>query len=105
MRFRLNPISPNGLEVIGDTVVYSQTSSTSSGISGVPDISYGTATPTDGVDTDSHFYYDTDDSTLYVYVNGVWYPLSGGTPPANSLLLMETGDFLLLETGDKIILG
>jgi len=31
---------------------------------------------------------------------------SGGTPPINDKLLLETGfgDFLLLETGDKILL-
>jgi hypothetical protein len=28
----------------------------------------------------------------------------GGPPPAESFLLMETGDFLLLESGDQIIL-
>ena len=53
----------------------------SGGLSRVPDISYGTSTPVDGIDTDSHMYYDTDDSTLYIYVNGMWYPISGGTPP------------------------
>lgn len=78
MRLRLNPVSPSGLELVEETHIHSQTSSSS----GVPDISYGTATPTNGVDAPSHLYYDTDDSTLYVYVNGVWYPISGTTPPS-----------------------
>lgn len=32
------------------------------------------------------------------------YDPSGDAPPADSYLLLETGDFILLETGDKVIL-
>jgi hypothetical protein len=43
MRFKLNPLSPNGLEVFGDTIVYSQTSSTTESGSSTPlYITYGT---------------------------------------------------------------
>ncbi len=31
-------------------------------------------------------------------------PSSGGSPPAASSLLLETGDDLLLETGDRLLL-
>ena len=79
MRLRLNPYAPNGLEVYEPAATVIQGGSSSST---VPNISYGTATPTDGVDTPSHLYYDTNDATLYVYVNGIWYPITGGSPPS-----------------------
>ena len=104
MKLRLNPSAPNGLSIEDKATEIVQLGSSSSGLSSVPDISYGTATPTDGVDTASHLYYDTDDSTLYVYVAGIWYPISGGgAPPTTYRMLLENGiDAILLENGDYI---
>lgn len=65
--------------------------------------SIGTSNPASG--TNGQLFYNTTNSTLYVWANGSWNAISGGgTPPTNYFLQMETGDYLLTETGDKIIL-
>lgn len=63
----------------------------------------GISLPATGNDGD--IFYDTDDGVLYIWANGMWNAISGGsTPPSDTFMLMETGDFILLENGDKIIL-
>ena len=57
-----------------------------------PDISFGTAAPTNGVDTPSHQYYQTSTSTLYIYAGGVWYPITGGGPVVDTLRITSGGD-------------
>lgn len=42
----------------------------------------GLSTPATGID--GQLFYDTDDGILYVYANGTWNAISGGTPPPAS---------------------
>lgn len=44
-------------------------------------------------------YFNTGDSTLYVYYGGSWIAIGSGTPTTNHILL-EDGNTLAAETGD-----
>lgn len=52
--------------------------------------------------SDGWMYFNTTDSTLYVYYGG-WIAIGSGTP-TTSHLLMENGDNFALENGDILTL-
>lgn len=49
-------------------------------------------------------YFNTSDSTLYIYYGGAWIAIGTSDPAAAlSNILLETGDNFLLETGDYLL--
>jgi hypothetical protein len=42
-------------------------------------------------------WLDTDDNTLYVFVNGSWVAISGGGAVVDGVLLNESGDYFITE--------
>lgn len=57
----------------------------------------------DPVGVEGKLTINSSTNEMKVYYSGQWIVLHT-LNVINSLMLMETGDFLLLETGDKIIL-
>ncbi len=48
-------------------------------------------------------WLDTDDNTLYVFVNGSWIAISGGGGVVvDGVLLNENGDYFILENDDYL---
>lgn len=83
MAFKFNPFTGN-LDIVNDLYKGASSAAPSSPVNGT-------------------MYFDTDDSTLYVYYGGVWIAIGSGTP-ASSHILMETGDVLLTEDSNSLTL-
>lgn len=79
MSYKFNPFTGN-LDIVND--LYSGASSSAP------------SSPRDG-----SMYFDTDDSTLYVYYGG-WIAIGSGTPSTTFKILMENGDNVAFENSD-----
>lgn len=47
-------------------------------------------------------YFNTSDSTLYIYYSGAWVAIGAGTPTVDGVFLSETGDYFITESGDYL---
>ena len=47
---------------------------------------------------EGELYYNTVDSSLYIYVNGVWTAISGGTPAGGSFDFIDGTEFEFIDT-------